>query len=155
MLNDYGGFCIRLKSESETTVDFYCDGFKIIPGRERRLDGFKPELTFFVDPNSPAEIKVACFLVLEGPDFIKKLVEPTFLYYLDINKKATCGSLIGGKILFAPVTQVGEFLTNMRALADFIGNKIELLDKPLPADPIDVYKGFRAQNLLEVLGIKV
>ena len=155
VFDDCGGFITRLKSEYETTIDFYGDGFKIIPGRKDCLDGFKPELTFFIDLNTPTEIRVSFSLSLMGPAVIEGLIEPTFLYYLNHNKKRPSVHSSGGKILFAPVTQVREFLENMKQLVAFVGEKINKFGKVSLPDQIDVGKAFRAQTILETLGIKL
>ena len=98
-----------------------------MPGREDVLDGFEPELKFFINPKTPSEIEVACQLKREGMYLLSCLIKPTLLHYLPGQNNGLNLPLVkmvkGESITIASIEQISKFLKDMKTVAQFIGKE--------------------------------
>ncbi len=148
-------------------MDVHCQGIKIIMDRENYLDGFEPELKFFINPEIPLEIEVACQLRQNGMTLLSYLIKPTLLHYLPTQNNGLDLPLVKmvkeeDLITIASIEQISSFLRDMKIVAQFIGTeKLAQLEKATeafvlaPPELKEAAKGIYALTFLKILGKEI
>lgn len=154
----------RIYRRPGNTMEVWCEGIEIVPGREKILDGFEPKLIFFINLENPDEIKVTSHLQEEGRDLLS-LITPTLLcFYLPKQDNSPVIQPLEGKrgIAMASIEQIRGFLENMKTIAQFLGDKemeqlaeTEINMVQAPPEYKRTSKGIYALILLETLGLKI
>ncbi len=150
----------------DQTVDVYCQGFKIIPGRENVLDGFEPRLKFFINPKNSSEIEVACQLKEEGAYLLSYLVKPTLFHYLPGQNNGFDLPLVKmidrESLTIASIEQISRFLEDMKTVAQFLGEgRLKQLEEAEEAftsvspELKEAAKGIYALTYLKILGREI
>lgn len=154
----------RIYLRPGNTMEVWCEGIEIVPGREKILDGFEPKLMFFINLENPDEIKVTSHLQGEGRDLLS-LITPTLLcFYLPKQDNSPVIQPPEGKrgIAIASIEQIRGFLENMKTIAQFLGDKEmeQLADAEMnmikvPPELKEASRGLYALTLLKTLGLKI
>jgi hypothetical protein len=143
----------------DDTVDVYCEGIKVMQDRKDCLDGFVPELTFFINPKNTSEIEVTAQLKQEGAYLLSSLIPLTFLQYLPgqngLNSPIIKPSRVNYLLSIASIAQISRFLKDMKTIYQSIEKgkleKINQIKGQIDLMPEEFKETARANYALAIL----
>ena len=152
----------------DNTMNVSCEGVKIFPeekGREHILDGFRPNLTFFLNPDDSTEIEVFSKIKEEGCELSPLLIPTRILCYLSTPKDdypPIIEKIAVGEITIAGVDKISFFLEQMKTVAQVLGeegwqklgDEEERINK-VPPEYREQANDKYARTILKVLGVTI